>query len=236
MEAKIFDSISIKTDVPVEIANDSVRNEPILFPAIDIDDNDLRVGEPVENVTIEKLPGKPSLILIFGILLLAFILFSKKKKKVGKIQREDVMTFVLIAGVFLSFDMIKKILESVGIWKDKATKTLDSAMTNPDDAFNPNFYKQYSNFNYAISTAQAEAYAKRIYDSFGFFNDCEECVKAVFYEMKTKSNVSFLSEVFQTKYGKALLPFLRGGVWPQDRLSDSDVAEIYNYVQKLPNN
>lgn len=190
-------------------------------------------GIPVD-AGVPTSASNKTILVLSGIGLMIALL--SEKKKVGKVERKDIWNFVLIAGVVLSFDVIKKILTSLGIWKSNETKQLDSQATDPNSFWNPNFYKQFNSYTYAINTNQATDYAKRIYESFGFFNDCEECVKAVFYELKTKSNVSFLSKIFQDIYGQALLPFLRGGIWPQDRLSDSDVSELNNYISKLPNN
>ena len=161
---------------------------------------------------------------------------SKKKKKVGKISSKDVLTVATAGGVVLGFVLLKKVFTKVGIFDSPETKNIDKEITNPESAFNPNFYKKYSFYTYAIDRSKANEYAKKIYDSFGFFNDCEECIFSVFYSLKTKSNVSFVSESFQNLYGQALLPFLRGGWYPQDRLSDSDVSKILDFVSKLPNN
>lgn len=169
-----------------------------------------------------------------GILLVAGS--QKKQKKVGKIENKDLMTIALAGGLLLSFDMIKRFFEGIGIWKSAATKNIDSEETNPESAFNPNFYKNYVNYTYAITGQQALDYSTQIYDAFGVFNDCEECVFNVFYALKTKSNVSFLADKFSQKYGQSLLTFLRGGWYPQDRLSDSDLNTILQYVSKLPNN
>lgn len=200
-------------------------------PPVTIDNQPEGLPMPQQTEPIQK---DNKVILLAAIGLLLYML--QENKKVGKIEKKDIWNFVLIAGVVLSFDVIKKLLEGIGIWKTADTKGLDQAATDPSSWWNPSYYQQFSSYTYTINTTQAQDYAKRIYDAFGFFNDCEECVKSVFYELRTKSNVSFLSKVFQDRYGQALLPFLRGGIWPQDRLSDADVAEINNYISKLPKN
>lgn len=213
-------TIPVTASVP-----DEVLDNPLNVPTVP-------VPEPVPN---QGLSFNTIAVLGAGVLVFIF-LASKKKKRVGKIERKDVMTFALIAGLALSFDVLRRILESVGIWDSKDTKNIDAEITNPESAFNPNFYTKYSTYTYTISTAQATEMAKQIKDAFGIFNDCEECVKSVFFSLKTKSNVSFLAKVFSDIYGQALLSYLRGGLWPQDRLSDKDVNEILTFVSKLPNN
>lgn len=180
--------------------------------------------------------GKNIYYGVAGGLLLLVLLNERKKKSVGKIDKENIIPILLIGGAIISFDLLKKLFESIGIWNSAETKQLDNQASNPGSYWNPNYYTQFSSYSYALDTTQAAALAKQIYDSFGVFNDCEECVKSVFKSLRTKSNVSFLAKVFAANYGQDLLSFLRGGIWPQDRLSDSDVAEIDSYISKLPNN
>lgn len=171
-----------------------------------------------------------------GGLILLVILNERKKKSVGEIDTKNLMPLLLIGGAVIGFDLLKKLFESIGIWNSAETKQLDNQESNPSSYWNPNYYTQFSSYSYAIDTSQAMALAKQIYDSFGMFNDCEECVKSVFKSLRTKSNVSFLAKIFAQVYDQDLLSFLRGGIWPQDRLSDADVAEIDSYISKLPNN
>lgn len=192
---------------------------------------------PIDAGTVETGQKTNYLPYVLGGVGVLLLLSSKKKKKgVGKIENKDLMTLALAGGLLLSFDLIKRFFEGIGIWKSADTKNIDAEETNPDSAFNPNFYKQYVNYTYAITGQQALDYAAQIYNAFGAFNDCEECVMNVFYALRTKSNVSFLADKFAQQYGQSLLPFLRGGWWPQDRLSDSDLNTILQYVSKLPNN
>lgn len=165
----------------------------------------------------------------------AFLIGNRKKKRVGEIKPGQVAAF---AGVGLGFIAVHKLLVALGVFKGKDTAQLDNEATNPASAWSPLFYhnKPASEpWTYTINTATASAYAKELYDAFGAFNDCEECAKAVIKRLRTKANVSFLSEVFSNIYGQDLLNFLRGGMWPQDRLSDADVNELNQYVKNLPN-
>lgn len=173
-------------------------------------------------------------ILAAGIYFIA----KKKNKKVGELKTGDILPWLLIAVGVFGFSLIKKFLETIGIWDSKETKDLDSAATNPNSFWSPNFWRSKPSnipWSYAISQPTAEAWANDIDEAFGPFNDDEEAAIAVFKRARTKANISFLSEVFSERYGQDLLTYLRGGWWPQDRLSDSDVAIINNYVSRLPN-
>ncbi len=168
----------------------------------------------------------------------AALLLLNKKKKVGKITTGEVMPYIAIGAGVLGFSFFKQFLEKLGIWDSKDTKDLDADATNPANAWSPAFYHNKPDstpWTYRITDSTAAAYSREIYNAFGPFNDCEECAKAVIKRLRTKSNLSFLAEVFSSIYGQDLLSFLRGGNWPQDRLSDADVNEINQYVKNLPN-
>lgn len=158
----------------------------------------------------------------------------KSKKNIGEIKPQTVTTIILIAGGIITFDLLSKLLQSLGIWQSNDSKSLDNIAATANSPWNPNFYTQYTNYTYAISTAQATDLANKIYNAMGIFNDCEDCVKSVFYSLKTQTEVSFLVKVFADIYNQDLLSYLRGGIWPQDHLSDSDVAEINKYILALP--
>lgn len=200
---------------------------PIFIPFPTLRDN--------STVTMTKEESFPFWIVI--LVIGAVYLYRKNTKKVGALGMGDLFPIFILAGGIIAFDIIKKILIKLGIWDSKDTKDLDAAATDPNSAWSPTFYKtKPSNipWSYAITTSQAKEYSKTIYDSFGAFNDCEECAKGVIRQMRTKSNVSYLAEVFSQQHGEDLLSFLRGGWWPQDRLSDADVNELNNYVNQLP--
>lgn len=165
----------------------------------------------------------------------AVVLWRGRSGKVGKLSTQDVIPIFYIVGGVIALSMVTKILQSLGIWDSRDTRDLDNAAQNPASFWNPGYWMNTQDYTYTIDMDTASQWAKEIYDSFGFFNDCEECVLAVFRRMRTKANASFLAYVFQQIYNMDLLSFLRGGMWPQDRLSDADVAVINNFVNKLPN-
>lgn len=150
-----------------------------------------------------------------------------------KIDTGDILT---LAAVVVGFSLVSKVFQGLGIWDSPATKHLDAESSDPGSPWNPNYYRQFQNFTYAIDTKTAMQYASEMLDAFGPFNDCEECVISIFKRLRTKSNLSFLSDVFSQGYGQDLLSYLRGGTWPQDRLSDADVNFINDYINQLPTN
>lgn len=191
----------------------------------------LRAGSP--DITLSKV----NTWLLLAIAAALFFVLSNKKKKVGALSTQEVLPFILIAGAVLGFKLIEQLLQSLGIWKDKDDRALDAAAIDANSFWNPGYWKtKPPNVNYTrpITKDVAYNYAGQIEESFGPFNDCEECVKAVFRQLPSQAAASFVSDVFVQRYGIDLLDYLRGGVWPQDRLSSSDVAEINSYVLSLP--
>jgi len=168
----------------------------------------------------------------------AVTIYYNRTKKVGKLGTDDLLPIALIIGGVLGFSLIRQILETIGIWDSADTKSLDNAAIDPLSWWNPGYYKTKPfNVNYTrpITTSQAQELAKQLYNSFGFFNDEEESAISVFRSLPSKAAGSFLSDIFTQMYNQDLLTFLRGGVWPQDRLSDADVNTINQYVNNLPN-
>lgn len=193
------------------------------------------------NVQLDWLAGTKQIspVLIAGVAAAAYFIISKKKSKglVGKVETEDIKNIALIVGGVMAFSVIKKILVAIGLFESKDSSDLDAEANDPNSFWNPGYWRRFGSYSYAINRTRADEVATNIYDAIGPFNDCEECVigeiKSV---VRTKANLSFIAYAFQEKYGQDLLMWLRGGVWPQDRLSDADVNIINTYVKALPNN
>lgn len=144
---------------------------------------------------------------------------------------------VLIGGVVVVGSMLgafKGLLELLGLKDTQDTKDLDATSQSAGNFWSPTFYQQAPSGSLLLTMAAAEEYSRQIYNAVGPFNDDEEAVIGVFKKLKTQSQVSFLADVFSTKYQSDLLSFIRGGNWPQDRLSDADVNTINKYILSLP--
>lgn len=197
--------------------------------------NDLPSSDQGIVIRFEK--STVGLWFIGGIAVATWLIYdaARKRKGVGALSQKDLVPIFWIAGGLIGLSIIRKILIALGIWEDPKSKKLDQASVDPNSAWSPAYWRRSQNYSYTISEAQAKAYAEQIYDAFGMFNDNEEQAIDVFHKMRTKANVSFLADIFSQVYQQDLLTFLRGGVWPQDRLSDSDVTLINDYIANLPN-
>jgi len=133
----------------------------------------------------------------------------------------------------LYFGVVSPLLKALGLQKKEETVRLDNEVINPNSFWNPNFWKGQQNA-VLMPRVYTETLAQSIYDSVGPFNDCEECVINVFKTLKYQTQCSWLADIFQQRFGEDMLTFLRGGSWPQDRLSDNDVYMISQFIQNLP--
>lgn len=136
-------------------------------------------------------------------------------------------------GIVAYFAVVSPLLKALGLQKKPETRALDNESVNPNSFWNPSFWKNTAGA-IVMQRAYTETLAKNIYDAVGPFNDCEECIIAIFKTLKYQTQCSWLADIFQQLYGQDLLTFLRGGVWPQDRLSDQDVYTITTFIQNLP--
>ena len=143
---------------------------------------------------------------------------------------------ILVAGivVFKVFGIADKILQWLGLSDSKATKNLDAQAEDPGSFWNPTMWQKGGKGTLLLTEAAVEAMITQIYDAAGWIDDNEEEMIAPFKTLKTQSQASYLAYKWQQKYKTDLLKWLRGGTWPKDRLSDADVNEITEYVNKLP--
>jgi len=200
-------------------------------------------------VTPQIIKKNAGVLIGAGIVGLAFLADDKKRRgavgnpaallAAGSLFKDPVVKYATLGlGAYLIFQLfggVNSILEKLGLKESQDTKDLDNTAEDPGSWWSPAFYKNAPNGALLLTVAKADEYAKQIYDAIGVLNDNEEAVKAVFRNLKTQSQGSFLADRFAFKYGADLLSWLRGGTYPQDRLSDADVNEITNYVNNLPN-
>jgi len=200
--------------------------------------NALEVGPDVYMERSRSIP----IAAVIAISATALVLTNNKRsKRLGaaggnsKMTTQDVMPFIYIGGAILAISIVNKILDKLGLM---GSKKRHNEIENPNSAFKPAYYKQYSVYTYAITTSQAKSFAYTIHNAFGVFQDDYNAVLSVFNQMRTKCNVSYLAEIFIQEYGEDLLNFLTdgGGILPWDGLSREHLDEIIDMVNNLPSN
>lgn len=217
------------TDV-LQVKNAGSSNEIAIIDLLQLNSS---VNYPIPVMLTNKFP----VALVAAAIAAGVILLPGEKEKVGEITSDNAKTGLIIAGGVVAWVLLKDLLEALGIFRSQDTVNLDNAATDPNSWWNPNYYlTKPDNISYTrpITTAQAIELADRIYDATGWVNDNEEAIKSVFRSLPSRAAGSFLAAVFQARYQMDLLSFLRGGSWPQDRLSDADVNEITQFVNRLP--
>lgn len=156
----------------------------------------------------------------------------------AKTNPKEVQQYVIIGVGLLvvatAFGSINKILYALGLKDSPDTKDLDTETTDPGSFWSQNFYLNAPAGSMILSSAAAEEYIALLVKAFGAFNDDEDLAIGVFKKLRTQSQASFLVWYFQKKYNSDLLTWLRGGSWPDDRLSDAAVNEITRYIKSLP--
>lgn len=143
-------------------------------------------------------------------------------------KTDQYLPFILVAGVvFAGY----KLLQKIGLVKTAADAAAANAASSLQTAnyFSTDFYKK-GGAGTMILTAEASDYlAKAVYDSKGWFNDDEDKLYGVFKSLKTKSQVSFLADVFYQKYRRDMISYI------SSFLNDSELYKLKNIIDPLPN-
>jgi hypothetical protein len=152
-------------------------------------------------------------------------------------QRIDPNLLLILAGGGISLYIVNKILIRTGLIEGKGTRTVTNELENPNSPWKPAFHKAAPSGALLIRRQTAEGYAAIIHNAFGIFQDDFNAVMGVFSQLKTKSQVSFLADVFFQKYNEDLLSFLTdgGGIMPWDGFNDTNLQRLTDYVKSLPN-
>jgi hypothetical protein len=207
-------------------------------------------GFAVGEFLFSKLMQSPNIVLKAGntnpatsasfpswailLVLTAVFIYSKKRKKVGAFDDKEILTIMLLIGGVLAFNVVKRILDSLGLTKDPTT----NEQANPNSPWKPAYYHLYNTFTYSLTESQARAYATTIHDAFKVYQDDYNAVFSVFSQLQTKANVSYLADIFNQVYDEDLLSFLTdgGGIMPWDGLSHAHLQTILDLVDKLRTN
>ena len=144
---------------------------------------------------------------------------------------------VLIAGTAV-FGLVvaRKILISLGLLGGRGQREVQQELQNPSSPWKPTFWKSAPVGSALLRRATADEYSKKIYDALNWYADDTAAVTGVFSALKTKSQVSFLADVFMQQYNADLLSFLQEGsdTFPWNGLSDDELLRITNLVDRLP--
>lgn len=91
-------------------------------------------------------------------------------------------------------------------------------------AFSPLYYKKSGGT--LLKHAAAKQYAEQLYEAKGFLHDSDEQAISVFRNLKSKSQVSQIADVFNLLYKKDLATYL-------NFMDDDNRAKVYDLVKRL---
>jgi len=155
----------------------------------------------------------------------------------NKQQESLYLKIAIYGGVYLF--IVRPLLQKIGIVKSAEEKLVErqNELPNNINPFSPVFYKTGGAGTIILRQSAAANYAQIIYNAMGFVTDDEAAILGVFRQLRTQSQVSYLSEFFTTKYGASLLDFLQRGknqYNPASGLNADEMNTIFNIVNKLP--
>jgi hypothetical protein len=149
-------------------------------------------------------------------------------------------TILMIGAAIMIYMFGKKAMEKLGVINTPAEDLVQNTVTTSGNPFSPVYYQSFGSGTLLLTRSTAEAYAKQIFDAFNMgFGENFPKIFGVFRLLRTKSQVSFLADVFQQKYTKSLLDTLHNGTsrfmgFPWEGLSGDELAQIISYVDTLP--
>lgn len=136
-------------------------------------------------------------------------------------------------GLLLLYVAGKKIFQKLGIVETSADVAASQATAQLDkeNYFDPAYYEERHKLYTVLSLAdQGEAYAKKLYNAKGIFNDNEADVYGVFRALQSKTQVSLVARAFFRLYGQDLKNYLQPST---GFLSSSEWNEVVNICSKL---
>lgn len=141
----------------------------------------------------------------------------------------------VIGGVVAYFGVAKPLLEKLGVLDNADVKANKAAEVN-EDAWKPTFWQQGPAGTMIITKAAIDEFLPNLNDAFGVLWDNYDTVFGVFSKLKTKSQISYLADMYQQRYKKGLYQHLQtgGGLLPWDGLSSAHLATINKFVSQLP--
>jgi hypothetical protein len=148
-------------------------------------------------------------------------------------QQDNSRYLLYGGGLLLLYVAGKKVFQKLGIVETSADvqAAQASAQVDKENYFDPVYYDERHKIYTVLSLAdQGEAYAKKLYNAKGIFNDNEADVYGVFRALQAKTQVSLISKAFFRLYGQDLKNYLQPST---GFLSTSEWNEVVNIISKL---
>lgn len=148
-------------------------------------------------------------------------------------QQDNSKYLLYGGGLILLYLGGRKIFQKLGLVSTPADVAASAAVAQLDkeNYFDPSYYEDRHKVYTVLSLAdQGEAYAKKLYNAKGFFNDNESDVYGVFRALQSKTQVSLIARAFFRLYGQDLKNYLQPST---GFLSSGEWNEVVNICSKL---
>jgi hypothetical protein len=201
-------------------------------------DRDVKEIDPV----VIKSTKKDNTALLFIAAALLFLMMRKKKKSVSGVGFNMNTLLIIGAGIvmFKGFDIINQILIMLGLSKSKDERDVEDEETNTNSPLNSDLFK-------AAPLSVKDQLKKEWVDSGKFqdftttlkfytftpFYDDVAIVHGILSQMPSQVVSSYFAYGWEQLEGN-LIDWLRGGIWPMDRLSSSELNDIIELLKKKP--
>jgi hypothetical protein len=128
---------------------------------------------------------------------------------------------------------LKGLLNKLGITDSQDTRDLDQEASNPYSPWSPLFWNQGPSGTKLLNVATMQNMYDTLQSAWGYFDDDEEKAIGVIKGLKTQSQLSFFADWLQKTKSIDLFDYMRGGAY-WNRLEDSDMNELTQYIKQLP--
>lgn len=115
---------------------------------------------------------------------------------------------------------------------------LDGLLADPANALDPSYWATHGSGSVTLNSSDVDRWIDQIKSSLGVFTDDFGTIMGVFHHLPTKEHVSLFADDFKTSTGWDLQNCLKNGLpgtfLPWNGLSDMQMTELLQYIQKLP--
>lgn len=165
-----------------------------------------------------------------------------------KLKQSDVMPLLLVAGgglvIYFMYKTGKSLTDLLGITQSKEEKKAQELFASEpsQNPWSPVYYKELNKGNkiYLFDKKYLEPKAKAIYNAISKIPLMTDSAKVatIIKSLQYKSQISYLADYFQKKYGYDMFTYIKDGyrffVDGATGLSDADMNQLINYVNNLP--
>ena len=158
----------------------------------------------------------------------SIVIDTESGKKNPKIVKTLVIGGVVVLILVINyFGVIKPILNSMGLTKDKEDREgdRDEDKLSRSQVLSPNFYRA-NRQKISISSATANESAVNIYNAKGIVLDDETLAVGSITRLGSLVNISYVSDVFNRLYGKSLQSYLASF------LESENWSELDDFIRK----